>query len=154
MSGWTGTCLQALSLWGNTLSNWRSRLFNWMLLLISSLDSNPCDLDAIFGLLTFSQLVRINDLWDSLVIHDGFAHPLQRFSGLDHMNEELSLKDPVVLWDVFFESEVATTNSNHELISIKLHDRLLSTNEVNHALNMDNWNGEMIQINKSFQLLL
>lgn len=125
-----------------------------MLLLISSFDSNSCNLDAIFGLLTLFQLVRIYDLRDSLVIHDGFAHPLQRLSGLDHMNDELSLKDPVVLWDIFFESDVATTNYNHQLISIILHDRLLSTNEVNHALNMDNWNGEMIQINKSFQLLL
>lgn len=60
----------------------------------------------------------------------------------------------MVLWNVLLESEVSTTNSDHELISIELHDRLLSTDEVDHALNMDNWNGELIQLNKSFQLLL
>lgn len=56
----------------------------------------------------------------------------------------------MVVRDVLVKWNISTTNSHHSLVTFALNDLLLSSNEIDLASNVDNWNGYIQFLHQSF----
>ena len=61
-------------------------------------------------------MVRLGKL-DLFVIDQLLADPLQGLLGLDHVDEESSLKESVVVCNVLIELLITTSNSGHDVLA-------------------------------------
>ena len=93
-------------------------------------------------------------LWNSLVVDEGITDPLKRFLRLDHVIQKLSFDQSMVIWDVFIEWNISSSNSYHHLVTSALDNLLGSSDQINLPFHMNDWNGDIQLGNKSFDFLL
>lgn len=93
-------------------------------------------------------------LWNSLVVDEGITNPLKRFLGLDHVIQELSLDQSMVIWDVFIKWNISSSNSHHHLVTSTLDNLLSSSNQINLSFYMNDWDGNIQLGDKSLDFLL
>ena len=70
------------------------------------------------------------------------------------MNKESSFEESVIVWNVFIELYVTTSDSYHDLVSSALDDLLLGSNQVDLSFNVNDWNGQVQLCDESLNLLL
>jgi len=69
-------------------------------------------------------VVDIPDVGNLLVSDRGVTDPLERFLRLDHVSQKGALEEPVVIGNILLKLDIASTYSDHKLISLELDDLL------------------------------
>jgi hypothetical protein len=68
--------------------------------------------------------------------------------------QELSLDQSMVIWDVFIEWNISSSNSYHHLVTPALDNLLGSSDQINLSFHMNDWDGDIQLGDKSLDLLL
>lgn len=105
------------------------------------------------NILMFLEFIGVS-LWNSLVINKGITNPLKRFLRLDHVIQELSLNQSVVIWDVLIEWNISSSYSNHHLVTSALDNLLGSSDQINLSFHMNDWDCDIQLCDKSLDLFL
>lgn len=59
------------------------------------------------------------------------------------MDKKGSLEESVVVWDVLIELNIASSDSDHDLVTSALNDLLLGSDQVNLTLDMKDRDGQI-----------
>lgn len=70
------------------------------------------------------------------------------------MSQKGSLIEHFLLRDVLIEDLISSSNFEHNIIVCELDNVFCRANKVNLALDMDDWNGDIVNIDQLFHILL
>ena len=79
--------------------------------------------------------------------------PFETFLALNHFDNELSLNDLVILENVRFELLVATTDLRNHIVCFLFKMDFVQSNQIKRALDVHNWNSNIVLLNQLLQVL-
>ena len=106
----------------------------------SSLDLNAAALLALVREIVGAAVVSDGRVVGDLVASDdGVDDPLETLFALDHLDQELPLKNLVLFLDVEFEFLVAAADLRDDVVRLHFHVNLVDADQVQRALDPNNW---------------
>ena len=92
--------------------------------------------------------------WNLLASNKGIHDPLETFLALNHLDDELSLDDLVVLENVRLKLLVAAANLRNHIVSFLFEMDLVESNQVEGALDVHYWNCDVVLLDQPLEVLL
>ena len=92
--------------------------------------------------------------WDFFTSNQAVDNPLKTLLALNHLYDKLPLNDLMILKNIRLKLLITTTNLSNNIISFLFEMDLIETNEIERALDVYDWDRDIMLTDQIFQILL